>query len=166
MKRYAKSTLEAMSELDFATDVLHHESIGKDPDKPVSIKLADTISMLDILAQATLPYRFVMEYFHTYEKAQPTIPLAAYITFSAASFPGENKTTEARTFLLLSSCPGFQEYKSFTDPGPIYGTSLDGAFSDYRLDLVMACHGGGPTGWRVEQCMLAAPPMKGGYAWQ
>lgn len=103
-----------------------------------------------------LKYETVKEIFRDWEREQEKLPvlerthLTAHITFTEDSFTAPYSEKE-RTYVVSSNnkafrpnCVGYS----------IFGTSLDGADVDVRLESYMAEEKGGASGWKVEKCVI------------
>lgn len=103
-----------------------------------------------------LKYKTVKEIFRDWENKQEKLPmserthLTAYITFTSDSFTTQFSEKE-RTYVVSSdnkafrpNCVGYS----------IFGTNLDGADVNVRLEGYMAEERGGASGWKVEKCVI------------
>lgn len=104
----------------------------------------------------TLKYETVKKIFRDWERGQEKLPvlekthLTAHITFTSDSFTTQFSEKE-RTYVVSSDNKAFRPNCGGYS---IFGTSLDGADVNVRLESYMAEEKGGASGWKVEKCVI------------
>lgn len=107
--------------------------------------------MSKVYSRATLHFRRKLTYRELRERFVEAERIGKHLTGYITFVDGFIHSMPAyeRTFVVSSANPAYQK-RGFS----IFGSTIDGTVSDFRLDQIILSEGGGSRGVEIEACYL------------